>query len=190
MHAHLSGELHLLRLSFLHRSGLAVLIWQLRLFALPSIFVLFGRASASYNGFQVEHHSIPLKKIVSGGPPRDGIPAITNPKLVPSQDLNSLSSEDRVLGIQGTHQAKAYPFSTLEKLDQDFPDTFNGENYVVCWDNQGRSAKVLNQQGQPMPSLTAYWFAWFAFHPNTEIFNREIKEAKKELLAPSHGCDQ
>jgi hypothetical protein len=31
-------------------------------------------------GWDFSKHSIPVEQIMSGGPPRDGIPALTNPK--------------------------------------------------------------------------------------------------------------
>ncbi|MFT7688393.1 MAG: hypothetical protein ACI9FB_003756 [Candidatus Azotimanducaceae bacterium] len=39
-------------------------------------------AAISKNGFNLDNSSIPLNSILSGGPPRDGIPAINTPKFI------------------------------------------------------------------------------------------------------------
>ena len=41
------------------------------------------------NGFDLTVHKVPLGEIISGGPPRDGIPAILNPVLIPAKDAVS-----------------------------------------------------------------------------------------------------
>jgi len=69
-----------------------------------------------------------------------------------------------------------------------FSDSFHGQNYVVCWDDKARSAKVIDQQGDPLPTLTAYWFAWYAFHPETTIFIRDTEQSKLEMKALNGVC--
>jgi hypothetical protein len=49
--------------------------------------------------------------IRSGGVPRDGIPAMTNPQAVAPEQAHYLSDEDRVLGLYINGQARAYPHS-------------------------------------------------------------------------------
>ena len=318
------------------------------LFGLLSIFWLSCDTHGSFNGFQVEPHAIPLDEILSGGPPRDGIPALMAPQFLPADEVDFLSPQDRVLGIQGTHQAKAYPiailnwheivndslegtpvmitycplcgtgmgflrkvgnrlltfgvsgllyqndvlmydhqteslwsqiamqavtgpslgqhlepiflehttwsawqkrhpqtlvlsrqtgftrdysrdpyqhyaltdrilfptarqdnrlapkewilgvevkgqfkaypFSVLEEMGQAFSDSFHARDFVVCWDSQARSAKIVDQHGDPLPTLTAYWFAWYAFHPDTTIFIRDTEQSKPEMKALSGVC--
>ena len=51
--------------------------------------------------------SFPTSNIVSGGPPKDGIPALTNPSTAAS--ANFLSDDDLVLGVVINGEAKAYP---------------------------------------------------------------------------------
>ena len=303
---------------------------------------------AAFNGFQVEPHGIPLDEILSGGPPRDGIPALMNPQFLPADEVEFLSPEDRVLGIQGAHKAKAYPiailnwhemvndtlegtpivitycplcgtgigflrrvgndilsfgvsgllyqsdvlmydhqseslwsqiamkavtgkslglrlepiflehttwdswkkhhpkslvlsrntgftrdysrdpyqeygqtdqllfppsrsdnrlspkewvlgieinqtfkaypFSTLEKLNTAFSDSIHGHDYVICWDKQGRSAKIVTHQGTPIPTVTAYWFAWYAFHPTTEVFRIDSDEPRPKRKSIKTVC--
>ena len=60
--------------------------------------------------FDITRHSIPIKEILSGGPPKDGIPALSNPKFVSASDADKfLWKRDAVLAIEYTGVAKAYP---------------------------------------------------------------------------------
>ncbi len=318
------------------------LVGMLSLFPSPS------HSYAAFNGVQVEPHTIPLDQILSGGPPKDGIPALMSPQFLPADEVDFLSPEDRVLGIQGTHQAKAYPiailnwheivndtleetpvvitycplcgtgmgfrrkvgnqlltfgvsgllyqndvlmydhqseslwsqismeavtgpslgqhlepiflehttwkawythhpdtvvlsqqtgfsrdyhrdpyqhyalsdqvmfplakqdvrlsvkdwvlgveidgkskaypFSILEEINEAFSDSLNGTDYIVCWDSHARSAKVLDHRSKPFPSLTAYWFAWYAFHPDTDIVQIPSIQTKLKQKIPNSVC--
>ena len=330
------------------QSRLEYFLPRICLVGMLSIFWLSCDSHASFNGFQVEPHAIPLEEISSGGPPRDGIPALMNPQFLPADKAEFLSPHDRVLGIQGTHQAKAYPiailiwheivndtldatpvvitycplcgtgmgflrrvgshiltfgvsgllyqsdvlmydhqtkslwsqiamqavtgknlgqrlepiflehttwstwrkrhpntlalsretgftrdysrdpyeayaltdrlmfpparqdnrlspkewvlgvevggkfkaysFSTLEGMGQAFSDSLHDQNYVVCWDEQARSAKVVDTMGEPFPTLTAYWFAWYAFHPDTEVFIPDSRQTRPEMKSLNAVC--
>ncbi len=64
-------------------------------------------------GFDLSRHSIPLEEILSGGPPKDGIPAILRPKFVDAEKASFLKDEDRLLGLIVNGEAKAYPIKIL-----------------------------------------------------------------------------
>jgi hypothetical protein len=64
--------------------------------------------------FDVTRHSIPLGDIESGGPWRDGIPALDHPVFLNASGADrSLKSEDMVLGVEFGSVAKAYPVRIL-----------------------------------------------------------------------------
>jgi len=58
-------------------------------------------------------HLIPLDEIQSGGPPRDGIPALSEPSYLPAADANFMRSEEDVLGVYLNGVARAYPTRIL-----------------------------------------------------------------------------
>jgi hypothetical protein len=49
----------------------------------------------------------------SGGPPKDGIPSLTNPKTVAVGEADLLDAGDRVVGVEIAGQARAYPLRLL-----------------------------------------------------------------------------
>lgn len=65
------------------------------------------------NGFDLSEASINKKEIVSGGPPRDGIPSIDRPKFIAQKKVDYLRDDDIVIGLVRGHIARAYPIRIL-----------------------------------------------------------------------------
>jgi len=57
--------------------------------------------------------SIDFNEILSGGPPKDGIPAIDNPKFIKVSEATHLSETEPVIGVVVDGVAKAYPLQVL-----------------------------------------------------------------------------
>lgn len=64
-------------------------------------------------GFDTSRHSVPLDEILAGGPPKDGIPAISAPRFVAADAATFLPSDDRVIGVDQEGVVKAYPLRIL-----------------------------------------------------------------------------
>jgi hypothetical protein len=59
-------------------------------------------------------HIVPLDKIVSGGPPPDGIPSIDNPKFVSAAEADKLLQDgELVVGLNINGDIRAYPLQIL-----------------------------------------------------------------------------
>jgi hypothetical protein len=59
-------------------------------------------------------HTVPLEEIVSGGPPKDGIPAIDRPRFVSTNQADDwLSPREPVVLVTESDEAKAYPLQIL-----------------------------------------------------------------------------
>src|SRR5260370_38608479 len=64
--------------------------------------------------FDVTRHVIRLDEIQGGGPPKNGIPALDQPAVVPAlQADQSLKAQDMILGVEFSSVAKAYPARIL-----------------------------------------------------------------------------
>ena len=57
--------------------------------------------------------SIDFDEILSGGPPKDGIPSIDNPKFVPVSEMADLGPREPVIGLVINGDARAYPLRIL-----------------------------------------------------------------------------
>ena len=60
-----------------------------------------------------QKHIIPLEKIRSGGPPKDGIPSIDTPEFTEASQEYHVSDSDTVLGLEINGDVRAYPLSIL-----------------------------------------------------------------------------
>ncbi|NNJ97289.1 MAG: DUF3179 domain-containing protein [Gammaproteobacteria bacterium] len=79
--------------------------------------------------------------------------------------------KERVLGITDGHSQKAYPFIELNKNNSHrFSDHFGGKTYIIYWNRDEQSGYLTDEKGAIMPAIQAYWFAWYAFHPDTTVF--------------------
>jgi hypothetical protein len=58
-------------------------------------------------------HSVAYDEILSGGPPKDGIPAIDRPSFVAVAEARDLASHDPVISIEIHGEARAYPLRIM-----------------------------------------------------------------------------
>ncbi len=89
-------------------------------------------ASPNKNGFDLNDALIPIRAIESGGPGRDGIPALDKPRFVAADDARFLSPTDRVLGIYRNGVARAYPVAILN-WHEIVNDRYGGDPVVLTY---------------------------------------------------------
>ena len=77
------------------------LMWMLTMTALASL------------GFSLDNAIVPKSEILSGGPPKDGIPALLEPTMVAAEMADFMTAEDEILGVVVAGQARAYPIKIL-----------------------------------------------------------------------------
>jgi hypothetical protein len=78
-------------------------------------------------------HSIAYSDILSGGPPRDGIPAINTPKYISISEADVwLKPIEPVISIEVNGQARAYPLQIL-MWHEIINDTLNSEPLTVTF---------------------------------------------------------
>lgn len=78
--------------------------------------------------------------------------------------------KERVIGVKLGGQYKAYPFIELGRTNGVVHDIVGGKPIEVHFDAGNQSVVVFDPAGHEIPSVIAYWFAWFAFHPDTGVY--------------------
>ena len=78
---------------------------------ISSIVMLFSFFVVT--GFNIENAIIPKNEILSGGPPKDGIPAILKPQFLSAEQAAYLKPDDSVIGVEIAGETKAYPVKIL-----------------------------------------------------------------------------
>ncbi len=90
---------------------------NLGLFILAAVFLGWSDAAAQLADHwrtDFSKHIVPLNEIVSGGPPKDGIPPIDNPKFISVRDADAwLDDDEPVVVVSLGRDAKAYPLQIL-----------------------------------------------------------------------------
>lgn len=79
-----------------------------------------------------------------------------------------LKPKDTILGVIVQGQPKAYPLTTIIHLQQPMNDTIAGEKITIFPQN-GLDATIKDKDGNVIPSVVAYWFAWSNFHQDTLV---------------------
>jgi hypothetical protein len=96
---------------------------------LLAVAVIFLTAFA---GFSVDNAIVPPSEILSGGPPKDGIPALLHPKFVAADQAKYLDEDDQVIGVVIGGVARAYPIKILT-WHEAVNDTVGGQALVATF---------------------------------------------------------
>jgi hypothetical protein len=76
-----------------------------------------------------------------------------------------------VLGLKVGEKTMAFPFSELRQHNKkQFGVTLDERTFTLYWNDAGNSAYVRDSSGKDYASTIAFWFAWYAFHPETDVF--------------------
>ena len=78
--------------------------------------------------------------------------------------------KERVIGLEINGQFKAYPFAELSKTSGEITDTLADKNIRIHYDAANQSARASDANGNKLAGIIGFWFAWIAFHPDTEVF--------------------
>ena len=87
-----------------------------------------------------------------------------------------------VIGVEIEGIFKAYPFSKLPKEKTELHDQIDGKSIRLVYDATNRNGRVYSD-GKLLPSTMSYWFAWYAFHPQTLVY--EMQDTRPTGSRPS-----
>jgi hypothetical protein len=84
--------------------------------------------------------------------------------------------KEQVLGIEIGGIYKAYPFIELNKTGKSsFNDTVNKQTVTIHWNEKHQSGTVTDKSKQLLSVVQGFWFAWYAFHPDTLVYKAPNK---------------
>ena len=83
-------------------------------------------------GFTLDNATVPKADILSGGPPKDGIPALLTPTFVDAASADFLKPQDAVIGVVVSGHPKAYPLKILN-WHEVVNDTAGDSPFVVTF---------------------------------------------------------
>lgn len=97
-----------------------------------ALFSLIGFSVIPASALDYSNSLISVDEIYSGGPPKDGIPALIDPDFIVPQKATYLLPHDRVIGVEINGQAKAYPLKILNWHEL-VNDRLAGEDILVTY---------------------------------------------------------
>ena len=83
---------------------------------------------------------------------------------------NRFHPKEQVLGLEIAGKFKAYPFSELSKTRGNIKERFEGKELEISFDEKNRVAEIHEPDGATVPAIRTFWFAWYAFHPDTVVY--------------------
>jgi len=87
----------------------------------------------------------------------------------------NMHPKELVLAIELGGESKAYPLIELAKSETDIDDRIGDVPVTITYFPEHNSAIMTDEQGEQLPATTLFWFAWSAFHPDTEIYHYEFE---------------
>ena len=102
-------------------------------------------APEELNGFDLTDCTINADQIKRGGPPKDGIPALTEPATISNEKASYLNDEDKVIGVQINGKARAYPVRILNH-HENVNDVLGDKPIAVTYCPLCHSAIVFNRK--------------------------------------------
>ena len=148
-----------------------------------------------------QKHIVPLDKIKSGGPPKDGIPSIDNPKFVPVSESQFVPDTTFVIGLDINGEKRAYPLFIMV-WHEIVNDSVGGVPVAVtycplCFTNQvfervidgkevefGTSGKLYNSNLVMYDRLTdSYWSQALGVAITGELTGYELKRIPFDVIS-------
>ena len=146
-------------------------------------------------------HIVPLDKIKSGGPPKDGIPSIDNPKFAPVSESQFVPDTTFVIGLDINGEKRAYPLFIMV-WHEIVNDSIGGVPVAVtycplCFTNQvfervidgkevefGTSGKLYNSNLVMYDRLTdSYWSQALGVAITGELTGYELKRIPFDVIS-------
>ena len=146
-------------------------------------------------------HIVPLDKIKGGGPPKDGIPSIDNPKFAPVSESQFVPDTTFVIGLDINGEKRAYPLFIMV-WHEIVNDSVGGVPVAVtycplCFTNQvfervidgkevefGTSGKLYNSNLVMYDRLTdSYWSQALGVAITGELTGYELKRIPFDVIS-------
>lgn len=149
------------------------------------------RLRISREGWKTDfsRHSVPLAEFSPGGPPRDGIPPLDEPRIERLRTADAwLEDREPVLVAEVGSRVRAYPVQNLRNSD------------LVMWDRQTESwwqqltgeavvGRLTGTKLTVLPSQTLSWADFKARFPAGDVLSRETGHDRDYGSNPYEGYD-
>ncbi len=88
---------------------------------------------------------------------------------VENEDVSPVHPKTTVYGVEVNGAFQAYREEDLEELEE-IVDTVGGAEIKIVRDGMGAVSVTNPDTGEEIVAERGFWFAWYAFHPETELY--------------------
>ncbi len=141
---------------------------------LASMMVSNANAAEFSNGFDLSNSTLPVTEILHGGPPRDGIPAISKPTMISAASADYLNPEDRIVGITRQGQSRAYPIRILN-WHEIVNDEIDGERFAITYCPLCGTAKIDGE-------VTDFGVSGLLYNSDVLLYDRSTESLWSQIM--------
>lgn len=135
------------------------------------------KRTSPFEQFETGNLTVPRDRVLEGGPPKDGIPALTNPEMVPASQAGFLRPKDRVIGVFLGKEARAYPLKIMN-YHEAVNDTIGGIPLLVTYCPLCDSVAVFDRRTPD--GVREFGISGLLFNSNVLLYDR-CKTDKESL---------
>jgi hypothetical protein len=169
---------------FPHAAARALIYFGVVLFAAYRLSPVFA-ARGGYNGFDVSGSLVPAEQIESGGPPRDGIPALSSPRMLSAAETKYLRPAERILGVAVNGESRAYPIRLLN-WHEVVNDTVGEKAIVITYCPLCGTGMVFNAAvGERVLEFSV---SGLLYNSDMLLYDRQTESLWSQLMAQAVSC--
>ena len=117
-------------------------------------------------------HDIRLEEITWGGVVKDGIPALTNPKHITSEEATYITDEELVFGVEINGDARAYPLRILDWHEM-FNDVVGGVPVSLAYCTLCGSGILFDGRVEGREEPFIFGSSGFLYRSNKLMYDQE-----------------
>ncbi len=121
------------------------------------------------NLFNTDNLTVPRNELRSGGPPKDGIPALTRPEMIPVDEATYLEKDARIVVVRVGEEVRGYPVPILN-WHEIVNDTVGGEALAVIYCPLCDSASVVERAIED--DVLEFGVSGFLYESNVLMYDR------------------
>ena len=121
---------------------------------------------------------VPEDMILSGGVPKDGIPALNNPRAVPVSSVRTMRGDSRVIGVIVNGEARAYPLNILV-WHECINDTLGGVPIAVTFCPLCDSVFVFERRVGSR--VLEFGISGLLYQSNVLLYDRQARTGQESL---------
>jgi hypothetical protein len=151
--------------------------WGQAVVVVLALLMVVEVSAQQLNGFDLSGARVPVHEILRGGPPRDGIPSIDDPRFVEASQAQCLHDKDGVMGVVRNGIGKAYPIRILN-WHEIVNDRFGDDYLAITFCPLCGSGMVFLRQlaGRPL----TFGVSGLLYNSDVLLYDRETESARIE----------